>query len=194
MKEKEFLTQLTYEPLTKKTWSAFENLFGEKGACGGCWCMYDRIKKTDFAEGKYESNKQSFKEIVWSGKPTGLLAFYEDEAIAWCSLAPRENFMRIENSRVHKRIDDKPVWSMTCFFIKKEFRNCGLSTALIESTKKYAKQNKIKFLEAYPTIPYSKKMPDSFAWIGIYSAFKKAGFKIINHASKSRPMVRYEVK
>ncbi len=94
MKEKEFLSQLIFEPLTKKTWNTFEELFGERGACGGCWCMYDRMKKSDFVEGKYESNKQSMKEIVWSGKHTGLLAFYEGEAIAWCSLAPREDFLR----------------------------------------------------------------------------------------------------
>ncbi len=194
MKYREFLSQLKFEPLTPKTWQAFEALFGERGACGGCWCMNERLRKADFEEGKYDGNKQRMKEIVWAGKPTGLLAFYDGEAIAWCSLAPREEFARIENSRVHKRIDDQPVWSMTCFFIKKEFRHCGLSGALIEAAKKYARQHKIKILEAYPAIPYADKMPASFAWIGIYSTFKKAGFKIVSHQSKSRPMVRYEVK
>lgn len=31
---------LSFHPLTQKLWRDFEMLFGENGACGGCWCMY----------------------------------------------------------------------------------------------------------------------------------------------------------
>ncbi|HEB84575.1 MAG TPA: N-acetyltransferase, partial [Bacteroidetes bacterium] len=29
-------------PLSPERWGDFEALFGERGACGGCWCMYWR--------------------------------------------------------------------------------------------------------------------------------------------------------
>jgi len=35
--------RLTIRPLTPDLWPAFENLFGEQGACSGCWCMSWRI-------------------------------------------------------------------------------------------------------------------------------------------------------
>jgi GNAT superfamily N-acetyltransferase len=133
------------------------------------------------------------KKIVWSGKPVGLLAIYGEKAIAWLALAPREDFVKLENSRVHKRIDDKPVWSIPCFFIEKNYRRCGLSVALLKGAIEYARATEMKILEAYPTIPTQKTYPDSFLWIGLYKSFERAGFEIVDRTSRSRPMVRYYV-
>jgi uncharacterized protein YdhG (YjbR/CyaY superfamily) len=112
-------------------------------------------------------------------------------AIAWCAFAPREDFIRLENSRVHARIDDKEVWSMPCFFIDKNFRVSGVSVQLLKGAIKYARENSIKTLEAYPTIPTQEKLPDSFAWVGLYKSFERAGFEIVDRTSGNRPMVRY---
>jgi GNAT superfamily N-acetyltransferase len=190
-----FTTQLTFEPLTKKNWNKFVKLFGNNGACGNCWCMYYRLNKTDFREGKAdEGNKNAIKEIVWEGKPTGLIGLYEGQAIAWCAFAPREDFIKLEKSRVHKRIDDKAVWSIPCFFIHKDFRRQGISVALLKGVIKYAKDNGIKIIEAYPTIPTTQKLPDSFLWIGLFKSFERAGFKIVDRKSRNRPMVRYYIE
>jgi len=98
----DFLCQITNEPLTRSNWDKFVRLFGNNGACGNCWCMYYRLKKADYKEGKSEDgNKLAMKEIVWNDKPAGVLGFYEDQPIAWCAFAPREDFIKFENSRVH---------------------------------------------------------------------------------------------
>ena len=82
--------------------------------------MYYRLSRSDFHEGKADDgNKNAMKEIVWENKPSGILAFYEGDPIAWCAFAPREDFIKLEKSRVHKRIDNKKVWSIPCFFIAK---------------------------------------------------------------------------
>jgi GNAT superfamily N-acetyltransferase len=189
-----FLNDLRFEPLSKSNWHHFVKLFGPKGATGNCWCMYFRLKKSDFDEGKEnDGNKEAMKELVWTDKPTGILAFYEDQAIAWCALAPREDFMKLEKSRVHKRIDDQSVWSIPCSFIHKDFRKMGVSVALLKGVIGFAKQNGIKVLEAYPTIPTKGPLPDSFAWIGLYKSFERAGFTIADQTSKNRPMVRYYI-
>jgi GNAT superfamily N-acetyltransferase len=192
LKDTEFLSQLTFEPLTKENWGKFVQLFGERGACGNCWCMWYRLRKQDFQEGKEnEGNKMAMKELVWAGKPTGILGFYEDLPIAWCAFAPRENFLKLEKSRVHKRIDDQPVWSIPCFFIDKNFRRLGVSVELLKGVIKYARATNIKIIEAYPTIPTQEKLTDSFAWIGLFKSFERAGFQIVDRTSKNRPMVRY---
>ena len=190
--ESDFLKQLTIEPLTRKNWGQFIQLFGNKGACGNCWCMYYRLNRSEFKEGKVEDgNKNAMKELVWEDKPAGILGFYDGQAIAWCAFAPREDFIKLEKSRVHKRIDDKRVWSIPCFFIDKKFRRLGVSVALLKGVINYARENEIEIIEAYPTIPTQEKLPDSFAWIGLYNSFERAGFEIADRTSKNRPMVRY---
>jgi len=187
-----FLNQLTFEPLTKSNWNNFVQLFGNNGACGNCWCMFYRLKKSDFHEGKVANgNKDSMRKIVWQGKPAGILGFYEGQAIAWCAFAPREDFIKLEKSRVHKRIDDEKVWSIPCLFIHKNFRMNRISAELLKGVIKYAKEKEIKIIEAYPAIPTQEKIPDSFAWIGLYKSFERAGFEIVDRISKNRPMVRY---
>jgi len=187
-----FIDQITFQPLSKSNWGKFIQLFGERGACGNCWCMWYRLPKLDFQEGKSENgNKNAMKDLVWAGKPTGILGFYEDLPIAWCAFAPREDFLKLEKSRVHKRIDDLPVWSIPCFFIDKKFRKMGVSVQLLKGVIEYARKEKIRIIEAYPTIPTTDVLPDSFAWIGLFKSFEEAGFEVVDRTSKNRPMVRF---
>lgn len=184
--------RLTFALLTKDNWKEFVRLFGSRGACGNCWCMYYRLKKEEFVQGKKnEGNKQAMKKLVWAGKPTGFLAFHESRAIAWCAFAPRQDFIKLEKSRVHKRIDDRPVWSIPCLFIARDFRKKGVSGELLKALIEYARKKKIRTLEAYPVIPTQDKLPDAFAWIGFYKSFARAGFEIVDRTSKNRPMVRF---
>lgn len=190
--DEDFLSALTFEPLGRNNWSKFVQLFGERGACGSCWCMYYRLKKADFVEGKAEGgNRAAMQKLVMEGRPTGMLAFYEGEPIAWCAFAPREHFLKLEKSRVHKRIDSNPVWSIPCFFVDKRFRRQSVSVAILKGVIRYAKEQGISIIEAYPTIPTKERLPDSFAWIGLYRSFERAGFEVVDQTSKNRPMVRY---
>ena len=194
IKGKNLISQITIEPLNKDNWTKFVQLFGEKGACGNCWCMYYRLGKDDFAKGKIDGgNKEAMYNLAMENCPTGILGFYEGQPIAWCAFAPREHFMKLEKSRVHKRIDNKPVWSIPCFFIDKRYRRQGVSVELLKGVIKYAKEKGIKIIEAYPTIPTKGSLPDSFAWIGLFKSFERAGFEIVDRTSKNRPMVRYYI-
>ena len=190
-----FLEGLRLEPLTKGNWKELVKMFGGKGGCGHCWCMHFRLNKSDYEEGKVDDgNKNAMKQMVWDNQPTGLIGFYEDIPIAWCAFSPREDFTRLKKSRVHKPIDDKKVWSVPCTFVAKDFRKQGVSVALLKGLIEYAKEKGIKIIEAYPTIPTQEKLPDAFAWIGLYKSFERAGFEIVDKTSKYRPMVRYYVE
>ncbi|MBV6647487.1 MAG: GNAT family N-acetyltransferase [Cyclobacteriaceae bacterium] len=189
-----FSTDLRFEPLTKNNWNSFIELFGKNGAGANCWCMHFRLNKSDHEEGKVnDGNKNAMKQLVWNNQPTGLLAFFEDIPIAWCAFSPREDFVRLQKSRVHQPIDDKKVWSVPCTFVKKEFRKQGVSVALLVGLVEHARKKGIKIIEAYPTIPTQERLPDGFAWIGLYKSFERAGFEIVDKTSKHRPMVRYYI-
>lgn len=184
--------KLKFDSLTASNWKQFEILMGEKGGCGNCWCMFFRLPYKDFQENKPDGNKKLMKQLVKKGMPQGLIASMNNDPVGWIAMAPREDYMQIENSRVFKRIDDKQVWSITCFFIKKEFRHKGLTQQLIKGAVDFAKKKKIKTLEAYPAIPYSEKVPPPFLWVGVLSSFIKNGFKIVKQNSKSKAMVRID--
>jgi GNAT superfamily N-acetyltransferase len=188
-----FLKKLTFEPLTEKNFALFEELFGAKGACGGCWCLHFRLPKKEHDAGKKNGeNHRKMKALVEHQLPTGILALYNGKAIAWAAFAPREDFIKLAGSRIHKPIDEEKVWSIPCTFIHKDYRGQGVSTALLKGVIAYAKKNKIAVLEAYPSIP-SGKLPDAFLWIGHYKSFERAGFEIVDQKSPNRPMVRYYV-
>lgn len=192
--EKTIMTsKLRFEQLTSSTWKHFELLMGEKGGCGNCWCMYFRLPYKTFQANKPHGNKKMMKQLVNKGMPQGLIASINDEPVGWIAMAPREDYLKIENSRVFKRIDDEPVWSITCFFVRKEYRHTGLSMQLIKGAIDFAKKKKIKILEAYPAIPYSDKVPHPFLWVGVLSSFLKNGFKVVRQNNKSRAMVRIEL-
>ena len=179
--------------LTPATWTVFEQLMGERGGCGGCWCMAFRLPRKEFEEKKHEGNKAAMKAIVEAGEPVGLLASVDGETVGWIALAPREAYWRIEHSRSLKRIDDTPVWSVTCFFVKKEFSRAGVSTILLRGAVDFARKKGVTMLEAYPTIPYAEKIPDPFLWTGALSVFVKNGFTFVQRNGKSRAIGRLAI-
>ena len=187
-------SKLNFLPVTKNNWKDFETLFGERGACGGCWCMSWLLTKKEFDANKGAGNKRKMKKLVESNAEPGILAYFNDEPIGWCAIAPRENFIRLEKSKVLKRIDDEAVWSIPCFFIKKEFRRKGFSTEILMAAAEYCKSKGVKIVEGYPAEPYANNIPAAFAWTGFPSSFRKAGFKEVERRSKSRPIMRYHIK
>ena len=186
-------SQLTFLPLTQERWSDFRTLFGERGACGGCWCMFWRLKRAEFEHGKGSGNKKAMKAIVDSGEVPGILAFYEAKPVGWCSVAPREKFSALERSRILKRIDDLHVWSITCFFIEKHHREKGMSIQLLKAAVEYVKRRGGKILEAYPVEPKKERVPAAFVWTGLASAFIKAGCVECERRSETRPIMRYNI-
>ena len=188
------IPELEFFPLIFDRWKDLENLFGERGGCGGCWCMWWRLKRSEFERQKGEGNKKAMKKIVRSGEIPGLISYAEGKPIAWCSIAPRERFPVLERSRILKRVDDRPVWSVVCFFIAKRFRNKGISVSLLTYAVEYAARHGAKIVEGYPVEPRKKRMPEAFAYTGLASTFRSAGFEEVLRRSETRPIMRYYIE
>jgi GNAT superfamily N-acetyltransferase len=185
--------QLEFQPLTPNRWGDLELLFGERGACGGCWCMYWRLTRAQYNLDKGEKNKRAMKAIVESGETPGILAYEKGEPVAWCSVAPRSSFPVLDRSRILKPVDDRPVWSVACLFVDKKHRRQGLSVKLLKAAIDFVGKRGGRIIEGYPVEP-KKDQPDAFVWTGLASAFIKAGFKEVERRSESRPIMRYEIR
>ena len=181
---------MTVRPLTTANWSDFEQLFGPRGACGGCWCMYWRIRRTEFQKGKGEGNRRAMRRIVAAGEAPGLLAYEDGAPVAWIALGPRERFPVLENSRILKRVDQRPVWSIVCLFVARPWRRKGLASLLIAAARDYARSRGAEVVEAYPVEPAQGKIADVFAWTGFASSFHAAGFVEVARRSPARPIMR----
>ena len=184
------LEDLGFRPVTAERWRDLEKLFGEHGADGGCWCMWWRLTRSRFAQQRGQKNKEALKAIVDSGQVPGLLAYADGEPIAWCSVGPRETYPALERSRTLKRVDDKPVWSIVCFFVAEPFRRRGLMVPLLKAVVAYAKEHGAKIVEGYPAEP-TKTSSGTSGYMGVVSAFRKAGFVEVLRRSETRPIMRY---
>jgi GNAT superfamily N-acetyltransferase len=182
--------KLTIRPLTPELWPALEDLFGPSGACNGCWCMYWRIgsayKKRPRAE-----NKADFRKVVENGPPPGLVAFDGDRAVGWCQLTPRDVLPWFDRTWRLKPVDDVPVWSLSCFYVRIGYRRKGVTAALIAAALRAAKKAGAQALEAYPLD--ADRTPSSSS-TGFSSTFERAGFKTVIRRVPPRPIMRHDLK
>jgi len=155
--------------------------------------MWWRLKRSQFVKQKGEENRRALRHIIEAGEIPGLLAYVDGQPIGWCAVAPRESYAVLERSRILKRIDDAPVWSVVCFLVSKAFRGKGLTTALLRAAVEYATRHGARIVEGYPVEPKKARMPDVFAYTGLASAYRKAGFVEVARRSETRPIMRYFV-
>lgn len=181
---------LTIHPLTPDLFPALEDLFGEQGPVSRCWCMYWRIG-SDYLRKPRAENKAAFREVVKQGPPPGLVAFDGDVAVGWCQLTPRDELPWLDRAWRLKRVDDAPVWSLSCFYIRKGYRKKGVTTALIVAAMDIAKKAGAPALEAYPL---DADLTPSASSTGYASTFARLGFKIVAQHFPPRPIMRYEFK
>ena len=136
-----------------------------------------------------EANKADFHELVKKGPPPGILAFKDDLAVGWCQLTPRDALPWLNRTWRLSRVDEAPVWSLSCFYVRKGYRRKGVASALIYGALDYAKAAGAPALEAYPL---DSDLTPSASSTGYVSTFKRAGFKVVARRVPPRPIMRFD--
>jgi GNAT superfamily N-acetyltransferase len=152
-----------------------------------------RLSRSAFEQQKGEANRRAFKKIVFGSDPPGIIAYFGEEPIGWCSVAPRAQFPVLQRSRVLKPVDERPVWSVTCLFVARPFRRQGVSVQLLRAALRYARSRGAAVVEGYPVAPRTR-LPDAFVWTGLPSAFLEAGFVEVARRSPTRPIMRAKIR
>jgi GNAT superfamily N-acetyltransferase len=181
---------ISIKELNPTLWRDLEELFGEKGACGGCWCMYCRIEQGEkWADVKGADAKRRLKAMVQNGTVRGLLAYTGDVPIGWCTFGKRTDFSRLNRARSLNCDDAESVYSVPCFYIKNRYRKQGVATELLKAVVALLKAEGQTVLEGYPvkpTKPGNKNIPGAFAWTGTVPLFEKQGFVLAGNPSTSK--------
>jgi ribosomal protein S18 acetylase RimI-like enzyme len=155
--------------------------------------MYWRLTRAEFARGQGEGNRRALKRIVASGRVPGIIAYLGKDPVGWCSVAPREDYPSLERSRVLKRLDDQPVWSITCFYIARGHRGQKVGEALIRAALGYVKRRGGTIVEAYPTSPRGRTLAPVSNYQGVPAMFKRLGFEECARPSAAKVVMRYYI-
>jgi len=121
----------------------------------------------DRAKAPAPARKRALLGLVDSGVPVGILGYLDEEPVAWCSVAPRSTHLELGGPG---RDDD--VWSITCFFVLRDFRGAGLMKRLLGAAVETARARGARVVEAYPVDPDSP----SYRFMGFVPAFEERGF------------------
>ena len=186
-------SELSFHPLKRNLWTDLEELFGSRGACGGCWCMYWKLRGKDYTENSGDPARQIQKSIVDSKIVPGLLAYSEGYPIGWVAVEPRSEYPKLAHSRILKPVDDQEVWSVTCFFVEKKHRRKGITVELLKAAIEHVTNHGGKIVEGYP-VAVNQVAPGPFIFTGTASAFEQAGFKEVARNSPTRPIYRFVIK
>ena len=178
----------TVKPVTSAQWPALEDLFGRSGASNGCWCMYWRIGPR-YRDRPRADNKEDLRQLAASGRPPGLLAFDRDRAVGWCELAPRAELAWLARTRYLGLVDDLPVWSVPCFYVRSSHRGLGVMDALIEAALPTAASAGAPALEAYP-VDTAVPSHTGNLFPGIAAVFARHGFEVVARRKPDRPVMR----
>jgi len=185
-------------PVTADRWPDLETLFGPKGAYAGCWCMNWRLKRSVYKELDGEGRKAELRNMTYADRVPGVLAYQDGAPVGWCSIGPREEFAALETSRILKRIDDQPVWSIVCYYVAKTARRTGLMAALLRGAVEYAGQQGARIVEGYPIdmqtpLLEGKRLTGYSGYMGIASVYREVGFIEGGRASETQLIMRYTI-
>jgi GNAT superfamily N-acetyltransferase len=149
--------------------------------------MYWRIGN-EYRRRPHDANRVDLHDVVIEGPPPGLIAFDGDLAIGWCQLTPRAMLPWLDRS--WQRIDDLPVWSISCLYIRKGYRRRGITSTLIHGAIETARRASVPALEAYPL---DADLSPSSTGTGYVSTFLRIGFRVVGRRSRARPIMRFDL-
>jgi GNAT superfamily N-acetyltransferase len=146
-----------------------------------------RLASSEYARSTKESRRARLDALARAGEPVGVLAYCVGVPVGWCSIAPRETYQALEQSRALARIDDIPVWSVVCFFVDRKVRRQGVTRALLDAALDYAIKNGADMIEGYPVEPGARL----YTYMGSLATFLAAGFSDMTPPRRERLIMRY---
>ncbi|MGN9914375.1 GNAT family N-acetyltransferase [Phytohabitans sp. LJ34] len=179
-------------PAAADRWDDLVELFGPSGAYSGCWCMWFRVPGSEFSRNGNAGNRAALQSLVDGGEAVGLLGYSAGQPVGWCTVAPRTVYTRILRSPALKPEEpaEAGVWSVPCFFTRRDSRGGGVSAAMLDAAVAHARAAGAAALEGYPVDTSSGRTPPpAELYTGTVALFTKAGFDIRRRPATGRRVV-----
>ena len=189
------MSNFTIKPLNKTTWPDFARLVEKNnGVWGGCWCM--AFHEEGVGRGKTALQNRTEKEHrVREGRAHAALVYDGKEAVGWCQFGSTDELPRIKHKREYQSgLEKLPDWRITCFFVDREYRSKGVTSAALEGALKEIARLGGGTIESYPEDVEGRSVSGSFLYNGAISIFERLGFKRMRRLGQNHWVVKKVVR
>jgi GNAT superfamily N-acetyltransferase len=180
---------LEYHPVTPERRADLARFSEAHGKFRYCSCMRWRMTSAEFKRSTTGSRVATLDNLAAADAPVGVLAYLDGDPVGWVAVAPRVALGALERYRDLARIDDQPVWSVTCFYIDRRARRQGVTLSLLKAAVAYAVEQGATIIEGYPVEPGAR----IYTYMGTPATFRAAGFEDVTPPGRSRMVMRYTV-
>lgn len=184
-------------PITRDRQKDFEALMKTNSIAASCLDMFPRRLNADGERRRGywkargvtagEGNRRDASAVVRAGRPFGLLAYLDGQAVGFLSAGPRSGYPRVDTSKVTPPVDDLPVWVVPCLFIHRAHRGRGITTALLRAAVDYAGKMGAPAVEGYPRADSAPRVSNESAWFGTEAQFRRAGYRQVRGVRADLP-------
>ena len=183
------MTGVEIRPATPDRWDDVVAVAGERGFTSGCWCTWWRLSAKAWNGMPAAERRALLAGLVADGCVPGLLAYVDGEPVGWAAVAPRDEYPRLDRSPKLGRVDDTPVWSLTCFTVDRRHRRRGVAEALLAAAVEHAASRGATVVEGYPIDTAGGRQAGADLFTGTLAMFERAGFTEVARRG-GRPVVR----
>lgn len=192
------MTTITTEPAIISRWDDVQHALTGGGDGASCQCIWPMLAGKDWNQTTAPQRTAMFRDEIESGPPPGLIAYVDGEAAGWIRIGLRAAQARIPRTRIiaassTEPFDDKSVWAVTCFVVRREHRGSGLNRELLRAAVEYARESGARVIEGYPVDTRGEKRPSNDLFHGTVSTFVAAGFAIKTEMKPGRTLVALEL-
>jgi len=165
-------------PVTPDRVDDFVTVANPRRRASHCWCLSHRLSAREVSELGNGSRESAFRALCGRTNPPGVIGYDDGEPVGWCSIGPRSEISRLNQSRLIRPLDDVAVWSIICVVIRGGHRKRGYTTPLINGAVEYAASRGAPAVESYPVDPGSGRIDVTMAFVGTRAMFENAGFEV----------------
>jgi GNAT superfamily N-acetyltransferase len=180
-------------PATTERVADMPAVLGERGGPGGCWCMFWRLRTAEWRAGGATQRRDSLAHRFAESPPPGVLGYLDERPVAWCAVAPRVEYPRMQSSPTFGPVDDTPSWAVSCLFIHRAVRRRGVGAAVVRAAVAMAKAHGAPAVDAIPVAPGGTRGSGDL-YTGTPSMFEQLGFTEIARRKPERPIVRLTLR
>ncbi|MEM1299898.1 MAG: GNAT family N-acetyltransferase [Pseudomonadota bacterium] len=184
------LNEVTIHPASADRWPELEQVFDGKGDPGKCWCAFWYLPNKEYRSG-WGQHSGFMEAKVKAGDEPGVIAYVGGEPAGWAGVGPRGAFDRlVRNKKTLAAVDDRPVWSLNCLVVRRDFRKQGLMRPLIRGAVDFALAKGAIAVEAYPV----QSQATQTVWdlfLGTIAAYEDCGFVEVASRGPRQRIMRF---
>jgi GNAT superfamily N-acetyltransferase len=192
------MATIATELVTPSRWADVQHALTGGGDGASCQCMWPVLSNKDWDATTTGERTEMFQAEISAGPPPGLVAYIDGEAAGWIRIGPRTRQARIPRTRVitaasTEPFDDKSVWAVTCFVVRREHRGAGVTLALLRAAIEHARVSGARLIEGYPVVTHGDKLRSNDLFHGTLRTFVAAGFEEKAIMKPGRSLVALEL-